>query len=107
MICIAIVDETAFLCLRLTFDTTPAPAEYTTVSEAEIDLGNDLLQNEYWDTDNINSPRLSLLPHEDKQQPESHIATSDLLSVDITATEALIIGFIDDTINITVDDNIG
>ena len=30
--CIAIVEELDFLCLRLPFGTTPAPAEYTTVS---------------------------------------------------------------------------
>ena len=41
--CIAIVNELALLCLRLSFGITPAPAEYTTVSEAAIDLGNDLL----------------------------------------------------------------
>ena len=44
--CIAIVEELAFLCLRLPFDTTPAPAEYTTVSEAAIDLVNYLLQDQ-------------------------------------------------------------
>ena len=44
--CIAIVDELAFLCLRLTFGTTPVPAEYNTVSEAAIDLVNDLIQDE-------------------------------------------------------------
>ena len=48
--CIAIVDELAFLCLRLTFGTTPTPVEYTTVSEAAIDLGNDILQYQSWDT---------------------------------------------------------
>ena len=48
--CIVIVDELAFLCFRLTFGTTPAPAEYTTISEAAIDLGNDLLQDQSWDT---------------------------------------------------------
>ena len=48
--CIAIVDEIAFLCLRLNFGTTPAPAEYTTVSEAKTDLGNNLLQDQSWDT---------------------------------------------------------
>ena len=41
--CIVIVDDPAFLCLRLPFGTTPAPAEYMTISEAAIDLGNDLL----------------------------------------------------------------
>ena len=44
--CIAIVDKLAFLFLRLPFGTTPAPAEYTTVSEAAIYLGNDLLQDQ-------------------------------------------------------------
>ena len=53
--CIAIVDELDFICLRLPFGTTTAPAEYTTVSEAEIDLGNDILQDESWDTDDLNS----------------------------------------------------
>ena len=62
--CIAIVDELAFLCLRLPFGTTPAPAEYTTIIEAAIDLGNDLLQDQSWDTNDLNSPHRSLLPPE-------------------------------------------
>ena len=33
--CITIVDELAFIYLRLPFGTTPAPAEYTNVSEFE------------------------------------------------------------------------
>ena len=43
--CIAIVDEIDFLCLRLPLGTTPASAEYTTISEAVIYLDNDLLQD--------------------------------------------------------------
>ena len=54
--CIAIVNELSFLFLRLPFGTTPAPAEYTTVSEAAINLGNNLLQDQSWDTGGINSP---------------------------------------------------
>ena len=50
----AIVDKIDFLCLMLPFGTTPAPAEYTTVSEAEIDPGNDLLRDEFWDMDDLN-----------------------------------------------------
>ena len=64
--CIAIVHELDFLCLRLPFDTTPAPEEYMTVSEASIDLGKDLLQYQSWDTDDLNSPHQSLLPQEEK-----------------------------------------
>ena len=62
--CISIVDELAFLCLRSPFGTTPAPSEYATVSEAAIDLGNNLLQDKSWDTDDLNSPHRYLLPPE-------------------------------------------
>ena len=102
--CIAIVNKLAFLCLRLPFGTTPEPAEYTTVSEAEIEPGNNLLRYESWDTDDLNLPHRSLLPQEDKHQSASHFAMADPLAVDITATEASMDGFIDDIITITVDD---
>ena len=59
---IAILYELAFLYLRLPFGTTSAPTEYTTVSEATIDLGNYLLQDESWDTDDLNLPHQSLIP---------------------------------------------
>ena len=54
--CIAILNELAFICLRLSFGTTPAQEEYNTVSEVEIDLGSDLFQDQYWYTDDLNSP---------------------------------------------------
>ena len=75
--CIAIVDDLAFLCLRSPFCTTPAPAEYTTVSEAAIDLGNDLLQDQSRDTDDLKLPHRSLLATEEKQQSASHLAKVD------------------------------
>ena len=75
-----------------------------TVSEAEIDLGNDLLQNQSWDTDDLNSPHRSLLPLEEKQQPTGHLEKADPLAVEIIATEASMDGFINDIITITVDD---
>ena len=59
---ITIVDKIYFLCLKLPFGTTPAPAECTTVSEAAIDLGKDLLRDESWDTDDLNLPHRSLIP---------------------------------------------
>ena len=102
--CIAIVDELDFLCLRLPFGTTPAPAEYTTISEAAIDLGNNLLQDQSWYTNDLNSPHRSLLPPEEKQQSARHMEKADPLAVDITATEASMDVFIDDINTITVDD---
>ena len=102
--CIAIFDELDFLCLRLPFGTTPAPAEYTTVSEAAIDLGNDILQDKSWETDDLNSPHRSLLPPEEKQQSASHLEKADPLAVEIIVTEASMDVFINDIITITVDD---
>ena len=86
--CISIVDEIAFLCLRLPFGTTSAPAKYTTVSEEAIDLFKDLLRYESWDTDDLNLPHQSLLPQEEKNQSASHLVTACPLEMDITATEA-------------------
>ena len=55
--CIAILDELDLFSLRLPFGTTTAPEEYTTVSEAAIDLGNNILQDKSWDTDDLHSPQ--------------------------------------------------
>ena len=79
--------------------------EYTTVSESAIDLGNNLLQDESWDTDDLNSPHQSLLTLKEKQQSASHLKKADPLAVDITATEASMDGFINDIITITINDN--
>ena len=64
MPCIVIVDQLDFLCLRILFRTTLTPEEYTTLSEAAIDLGNNILRDESWDKDDLNSLHRSLLPHE-------------------------------------------
>ena len=102
--CIVIVDELAFICLWLTFVATPTPVEYTIVSEAAIDLGNDLLQDKSWDIDDLNSPHQSLLPQEDKQQSTSSLEITYPLAVYITSMEASMDGFIDNIITITVYD---
>ena len=102
--CIAAVNELDFLCLRLPFGTTPEPAKYKTASEAEIDLGNNLLKDKSWNTDDLNSPHRYLIPQEDKHQSASHLATSYPLAMETTATETSMDGFIDDIITITVDD---
>ena len=102
--CIAIVDELDFLCLRLPFGTTPTPAEYTTVSEAEIDLGNDLLRDESWDKDDLKSPQKSLIPQENKQTPTSHLVKAEVLALYITDTQASMDGLIDNIITTPIND---
>ena len=78
--------------------------EYTTISKAAIYLGNDLLQDQSWDRNDLNSPHISLLPTEEKQQSASHMAKVDPLAVEIIATEASMYGLIYDIITIPVDE---
>ena len=85
-------------------NTTPAPSEYTTVSEAAREIRNYLLRGEYWDTDDLNSPHRSLIPQEDKQYSTRNLETADPLPVDITSTESSIYGLTDDIIVRTVYD---
>ena len=60
--CIAIVGELAFLGIHLNFGTITAPEECTTISEATMDLGNDLLSDAPWETTNLQFPHRQLIP---------------------------------------------
>ena len=87
------------------FGTKPAPSEYTTVSESAKELGNDLLQDQSWESYDLNSPHQYLLQPKEKHHYSSHLETAYPLAVEITATEASMDGFINDIINITVNDD--
>ena len=90
--------------MRLLFGTTLAPSEYTTISEAAIDLGNDILVETSWYATNLQLPRRHLLPREDYLTASDPLFKADQLSVNIKAKEASMDGFIDDIITITIDD---
>ena len=88
----------------MNFGTTPAPAEYTTISEAKVDLGNDLLTDASWYSMNLQSPHRHLLPRQDYLPPSDPLVKADQLAVNIEAKEALMDGLIDEIITITIDD---
>ena len=83
--CIVIVGKIAFLYLRLPFGTTPAPEKYTTISEAAIDLGNDIIADTSWDATNLQSPHQHLLPREDYLPSSYPLVKADQLTVNIEA----------------------
>ena len=56
-----------------TFGATTATAEYSTISESAIDIGNDHLMEKSWNATYLQSPNRHLLPRED------YLPTSDLL----------------------------
>ena len=91
--------------MQLPFGITTASLEYTNASKAVIDLGKNLLRDEYWDTENLNLPHRYSFPNEDIKKSSNHLAKADPLAVEITAIEASMYRFIRDIITITVDDN--
>ena len=96
-----IVGKLAFLCLHLPFGNTLA--EYTTISEAVIYLGNYLLADTSWDATNIQSPHRHFLPREDHLPDSDPLLKIDQLAVNIESKEASMDVLIDDTITITID----
>ena len=58
--------------------------EYSTNKKAAIDLGNDLLRDESWDTIDLNSQHRNLLTDEDKQHSADNLENLDPLAVDNT-----------------------
>ena len=97
------VVKLAFLCIHLPFGTTTAPSEYTTISDAEINLGNDLLADALWDETDLHLPHIHLLPREEYLPASDPLVKSDKLAVNIKEKEDSMDEFIDDIININID----
>ena len=102
--CIAIVVKLSFLCLCLLFVTTSTPAEYTTISEAEINLGNDLLADTSWDVTNLQLLHRHLLHKKDYLPASGPLVKSDQLAMNIESKEASMDRFTNDIITITIYD---
>ena len=89
--------------MRIPFGTTPATAEYTTISEAAIYFRNGILADVPWDATNLQSHHRHLISREE-HIPSSHpLVKVKQLAVNIEAKEASMDGFIGDIISITID----
>ena len=82
----------------------PEPSEYNIVRKAEIDLCNDLLRYNSWDATELQFPHIQLLEEEEYQSGQDQLVQADKLAVDIKAKDSLMDRFIDDIIDITIDD---
>ena len=74
---------------------TPAPVEYTTVSKAAIDLGNDILRDKSWDYTEIQSPHRKSIEEEEYKPEQDPLFQAYQLAVYIEKKEASMDGFID------------
>jgi len=103
--CVTVIDRMAYVPLRLPFGVSPGPSLYSTISECIYDAINDLLNEEKWDRDTLNSPYAPNLPDQDSYIPESTpIQNVRNLSVYIPNRTAFADGYIDDCLSITTDE---
>ena len=89
--------------MRLPFGTTPVPEEYTNISEASIELGNDLFTDTSWDVTNLQSLHRNLLPVEDYIPASDTLVKEDKLAVNIEIKDASMDGFFDAIIAINIE----
>ena len=54
--CLTIYDEKLIMALRLTFGGSPCPPMWGYISDTIIDIGNSLIQNEFWDHEEFFDP---------------------------------------------------
>lgn len=100
---ITIIDNLAYLLLRLPFGESAGPVVYSTVSEMIFDLCNDLATDPTWDYTTLHSPQSDKLeppaPNDDSV-PFEHVIP---LLVDVPVHEISFDGYIDDIIAIALD----
>ena len=87
------------------FGTTPTPEEYTTISETEIDIGNDLLKDISWETTDLKSTHRHLIPREDYLPPSDPPVQEYKLAVDVEARKKPMDGLINYITPLNIDDS--
>ena len=63
--CIIIAEKISLLYLILPFGMNPATAQYATISEAEMDPSNALIQYPSWDPKYLHYLNIEILPTEE------------------------------------------
>ena len=103
--CITVIDDLAYLLLRLPFGSSPAASEFSVVTDIAIDLIMELLHDKSWDPNTILSPNhsfLNSLPQPDFEM-EKQFGQAAELFVSMNKRDLLVDGYIDDLITIGID----
>jgi hypothetical protein len=101
---IAVVEELAYLSLRLTFGGSPNPPTWCMFSELVTDLANELTRCNDWDPDITFSPAQAQVPSPQRLSSQVPLARAAPMAVLVPVTEGGIVdGFIDDLISVFLD----
>ena len=105
---ITIIEEFAYLLLRLPFGASPGPSKYSSVSEMIFELTMDILQDNEWDPKQLHSIYYKRLKQPEPLPPDTKFDKAVPLAVKFPTWEKYCDGYIDDAILIALDkgDNI-
>jgi len=102
---ILVVEETAYIMLRMTFGGSANPPCLCSMSEMTTDLSNELFMAESWDHTKVNSPIADSLEPPRYNSPSAHVTRARPMVFDIpTSSAARTDSFIDDLICVCLDD---
>jgi hypothetical protein len=107
--CITVVEELAFVSLRLPFGGRACPSLWSDVSETITDLSNALASDTTWDPDTLHSPLQHLIPPMVSEPNTVPFAQALPTSVTIPHSDGHYKAdiFIDDLISVILDDGNG
>ena len=102
---VAVNGDTAFVSLRLTFGGSPNPPTWCMFSELVTDLANEIAQCTEWKPDELRSPAQPETPEPIRLPADIPIATSRPMAVLVPPPTigGKVDGFIDDLINVFID----
>ena len=100
---IAIIEEFAYLLLRLPFGASPGPSKYSSVSETIFELTMDILQDPEWDPTKLHSIYYNRLRTPESLPENTEFEETVPLAVKFPVWERYCDGYIDDAILIALD----
>ena len=102
---ITIVKDVAFVTVRLSFGSKPAPVIYSTSSDILFDQANDILRNAAWDPTTLHDKIKDKLPIKEVLDESIPFGTAKRLFVPVPRRETFIDGYVDDGIGVCVNIN--
>ena len=101
---IIVFGQLAYILCRLPFGAAAGPSIYSKFSEMIFELTNDIMQDEYWDPDELNSPYYHDKLHlPDRLSEEIEFGDAKPLAVEFPSRECYCDGYIDDSIVLCLD----
>lgn len=99
----SIVDNIAYIGLRLPFGSMPAPSLFCKISDVVFDRAQDLVEDPSWDVNSLHSPNQNKLPNRTEMNDIIPFIQAKQLLVQVPDRDCFLDGYIDDGIAAYVD----